>query len=1118
MASSRTPADPLLREPGQAVTPEYARDGRLRYEAEDGAIVIRNGPYVNNRPLYAPADTDAAALAGDRPLVRLIAKPYEHGTLGLAVARGDRAIWVHDSADIRFAYRCGRARWTCTDPTLPGLVVEVDAVPFGDDAGFAARVDVTGARPDDRLIWTFAGARECVQDPRNEWEPISWGNPDVRRDGDPRRPVLSIGLDPERSRGNVVEAGADGFRLAAGTAATRIAVGRFDVPVAASVGDATALADAASLLASAPTGHPVAVGAIDLDGRVTALHLAVRIVDAGAPDAVAPEPAGAFAAAVDALARIELLTSRSPDPRLDAAVTAVCHAVDANCERDPAIFRHGAMAFNIRFIGWRVICGATMLGQHDRVLDNARYTIGLQKTSDPDRIAASPDVSKLRTHEGPDSRYRGAGYLDDGNGLHETQTQFFDQTIADWRATADPAMEALLRPALELHCEWMRACFDPDGDGLYESYINTLPTDSVWYGGGGSVEESAYAYVAHRAARDLARRAGDAAEAARHDAQLARIAAGLREKLWLPDRGHFGAFVEQGGHHRVHPDAWALSAFLPIDAGIVTPLEAVQSLYYTEWAFERIPMGYGGELRQMSNWVPWKWSTRDMFSGDLLGLALAYFQTGLGDAGYEILRGVTHEGCFASAVPGGFSHIGAGTDFGDSVHIYARTVVEGLYGYVPDYPNGRVLFRPALPAAWTEAAVETPDFSLAFSQDGDADVYRISVATPADVAVRVPVRARRIARVTVDGVEVPVAVEPWFGCTQATVDIPAGGVPAGAVLEVRFELEDRVAQSEPIDLTGEVGERIRCAVASDAPVVWSDLHEILEGPATGADAIEGVLAPKPGHHLILAELRTGDLPRWQVVRIRIDDTASELAHAARTPRAPQSMSGWECIDLDGARNGDIREIFQQEYLSPRPETCSLRVGTDGWSCWTFPHWGLTPPRIGLDAVAGMKDASGRIVTPQGVPFAPWPAERNVAFTSLWDNWPTSARVPVGRVGDTAWALVAGSTFPMQTAIANAVLRFAYADGVVETLDLVPPVNFWMLSTWGGEDYDLANDAGALPAEPPVQVQLGPDCRAMLLSWTLRPGIELESVTLETLSEEVVVGLVGLTIETHDVTS
>lgn len=46
---------------------------------------------------------------------------------------------------------------------------------------------------------------------------------------------------------------------------------------------------------------------------------------------------------------------------------------------------------------------------------------------------------------------------------------------------------------------------------------------------------------------------------------------------------------------------------------------------------------------------------------------------------------------------------------------------------------------------------------------------------------------------------------------------------------------------------------------------------------------------------------------------------------------------------------------------------------------------------------------------------------------------------------------------------------------------------------------------------PETVQLGENCRAMLLNLKLREEIVLESVTLETLSQEVVVGLMGITI-------
>ena len=63
--------------------------------------------------------------------------------------------------------------------------------------------------------------------------------------------------------------------------------------------------------------------------------------------------------------------------------------------------------------------------------------------------------------------------------MYNAQTQFFDQMIRDWRWTADPRMEEVLRRALELHLEWARECFDPDDDGLYESYINLTGTEAV---------------------------------------------------------------------------------------------------------------------------------------------------------------------------------------------------------------------------------------------------------------------------------------------------------------------------------------------------------------------------------------------------------------------------------------------------------------------------------------------------------------------------------------------------------------------------------------------------------------------------------------------------------------
>ena len=119
-------------------------------------------------------------------------------------------------------------------------------------------------------------------------------------------------------------------------------------------------------------------------------------------------------------------------------------------------------------------------------------------------------------------------------------------------------------------------------------------------------------------------------------------------------------------------------------------------------------------------------------------------------------------------------------------------------------------------------------------------------------------------------------------------------------------------------------------------------------------------------------------------------------------------------------------------------------------------------------------------------------------------------VPVDQSAAAVWVLVAGSTQPLQGRIANSVIRFRYADGVEERLDLVPPLNFRMLCHWA-TDYNQESDSFALGDTPPLMVQLGSNCRAMLYGWRLREGVNLKEVTLEALSQEVVVGLMGVSL-------
>jgi hypothetical protein len=859
------------------------------------------------------------------------------------------------------------------------------------------------------------------------------------------------------------------------------------------------------LAASKAKALPIVAGAVSLNAAQPEIVWAFQSLE-GAKASVGQQvfvPARAFEHGLNYMEGIgRRVVVNTPEPYLDAAVNAVNQAVDAAFY--PPVVGAGCMAWNIPMPGFRTIYGLTAFGWHDRVLAEARHYIASQER-DSTKDEADPDLALQLCLQSENSRFYGNGKITKDLPRYDFQSVFFDQLAHAWRWTGDHELENALRGALELHVQWMKDCFDPDGDGLYSSYINTWPTDSVWYNGGGSVEESAYAYTAHRTLADMAMRAGDSASSEQHSQVAAHIRQALFEKLWLKDKGHFGAYVEQGGHKRVHEDAYLYSQFLPIDAGLTSPEVSLQALYATDWGLQNERPKFGGRLVWTSNWVPSKWSVRELYYGDNYHLALAYFQTGLSDEGWEILNGSVLRSAFAGVVPGDHGQPEGGTDFTDLFSMFCRVVVEGLFGFSPDYPNGVIHLRPGFPSSWPSASIRTPDFTLTYQQEGENDQIDIHMERAAEMDLLVPVRAAAVRRVTIDNKEVP-----WE--STAGFYSPFVRVKTSRTRDARLviEVSQRLRPEGPVGITGKLGDPVKLEIQRGTIEEVKDLHDALLLLQPSSRKILGRLA-KPGHHLVLAKVREGELNYWQVFKLDVADPEGEARAQAHTLRESSPNATWKCLDLNPHYNGDIRAIYKQKYLSPRPKTVSISIGVDGYSPWTFPLWNLKPPEIELGNIEKLLDAEGRISTPQYVPFARFAMERNVAFTSLWDNWPRSVTIPVNQKSAAVWLLLAGTTNPMQTKIANAEVRFCYDDGVVEQMPLVPPENFWTLCPLGGRDYDYERDAFALPKVPPLTVQLGENCRANLLSWKLRPDATLASITLETLSQEVVIGVMGVSL-------
>lgn len=1000
------------------------------YTVDAGALVRHNGGRFNNRPLYCN-QIGAIVIGGDRPLVRFGNSSVLHGTFMAALVRGDQTKWLHDWSDITSVFRPDHIEWVLKDGGFGGTRLRLEAVPPASGAGMALRLRIENAQPGDRLLWAFGGVARQSKSVLDVWDVTTVG----------REKILLKSFSPDDCLTN--KASLDGDRLFIEIADGKpgSTSGRCSEPTELRVADASAWTDFAKFSCSGDGKRPMVCAAVKLDGQ-REICWAFR-----AGKEQSESPAECFAAGLRRAGEIgRRVVVETPDPRLDAMVGMSAAVMDGVYRN--GIYTHSGMRWGVPLLGWRSVFGGTAYGWHDRVLQQARTCLARQiKESDKKVAKANPETGL--SSQAPESRFFGKGRVDAYQPRHyDMQSQFFDQLIHAWRWTGDPELEKLLRPALELHLEYIRDCFDPDDDGLYESYANTWPTDDQWYGGGGTAEETAYAYSAHRAALELARRAGDAASVKRHETRLTKIHRSFMERMWIPSKQHIGASVEQIGHRRLREDCWLYSIFCPIDAGMLDHTKSAQALHYTEWGLERERMPYGGERVWPSNWVPSVWSLREMWPGDNYHLALAYFQTGLADDGWNILRGTFPHMAFYGPVPGDLGYPCGSTDFNDCASMFCRTVVEGLFGYRPDYPNGIVTIAPQFPAEWERASIRTPDFSLSC----DRGRYRIGLAKPAALKLRLPVRAAKVIRVLVNKQPADFRIESSFGYGALRVDVSS------------------------------------CAQVAVEVVT------------------EGVLDAPP-----VADAR-GALPDLRITRV---DGAVPFLKVSKThPVPPQPVAPpeippnavWKTLNLSGVINGDIRTIFKQQYLSPRPNTCSLRLATDGYSTWQMvlnpKH---QPPTIELDGTG--KPVS----TPQGARFAAVADGCNIAFTSLWDNWPRQVTVPVNQTGDAVWLLVCGFSPPMQGRIANAELRFKYADGVEEKLELVPPLNFWSLCPFGGADYDLKRDGFALPQQPPPQVRLGMNCRAMVYGRKLRPGVELRSITLETLSPEAIVGLMGASV-------
>lgn len=733
----------------------------------------------------------------------------------------------------------------------------------------------------------------------------------------------------------------------------------------------------------------------------------------------------------------------TPDPYINTLGGALSAAADG-CW-DGKTWLHGCVGWRTQLAGWRAGYIGDVLGWGRRAVSHFNAYAKSQVTGVPPSIPhPSQDtvMNLARAEKRWGTQMYSDGYIcryperSDVMSHYDMNLCYVDELLWHFCYDADTAYIRKMWPVLNAHLKWEKRNFDPDGDGLYDAYCCIWASDALYYSGGGVTHSSAYNYRANMQMATMARLIGEDASPYEQEAQ--RILKAMVQRLWMEGEGHWAEYIENMGLRRRHDSAALWSIYTPIDCGAGTGEQFYRATRYIDSHIPHIAVEAGGReygyTLSTSCWLPYAWSINNVAPAEVMHMALAYFEAGRADEGYNLMRANIIDQMYSGGSPANFGQISrydaargeCYRDFGDCIGISSRTLLQGLFGIIPDALNDRCVLRPGFPSGWDSASVVTPYIVYSYKRMGDKDVYDVTqrFSKPLEIVIRQNM---------------------------------GGG---------RYR-----------DIHG-----------------TKDIHQV-------------IVAERPEY--ICDEPIT-------VVDYSVDATELGLSEPV--------LGSYEVVDIDTFLNAGVADIFRNEYLSPRPNVTTLQIPVQGVGEWCHPEYS---PEIDDSVFRSLvKDDA---VSVAGVTFRTHKLGDNVCYTSLWDNYPDSIRIPLAGNAVSACLLMAGSTNHMQSRIDNGVVTAAYSDGSVDTLLLRNPDNWCPIE----QDYYIDGKAFTAVKPRPYRVCLStgtvsrdlgdalditgvygreiPGGAAQMLVMPLDGGKQLESLTLRTLSPDVVIGLMAVSL-------
>ena len=721
----------------------------------------------------------------------------------------------------------------------------------------------------------------------------------------------------------------------------------------------------------------------------------------------------------------ERIQFQTPDPYINPLGGALVLAADGDW--DGQTWLHGCIGWRMPLAGWRAGYLGDVLGWPERSISHFDAYAKSQVT-DVEPVIPHPSqdstLNLARAEKRWGTQMYSNGYIcrnperNDQMHHYDMNLNYIDELLWHFQYDADTVYMRQMWPVLTSHLTWEKRNYDPDGDHLYDAYCCIWASDALYYSGGAVTHSSAYNYRGHRLAARIAEIIGEDPQPYRDEADA--ILRAMNERLWMPEKGVWAEYQDGMGLKRLHDHPAVWSIYTPIDCGACTPQQAYHATRYIDEHIPHIPVEKTGyETIATSDWMPYSWSINNVAAAEVMHTALAYFEAGRAEEGYQLMKANIMDQMYYGASPGNFgqiSHYDAARgecyrDFGDCIGISSRTLLQGLFGIIPQALDGICVIRPGFPAEWEHASVKTPYLSYQYKRENGRDIYEITQH------FRQP---------------------------------------------LKIILRQHLGNGNYREIVG-----------------TTDEHQVIE------------VCPYDSYGLSEPDL-------------------SKPFHAQ---------------NIAMHFNANVADIFRNKYLSPRPQTTTLQIPVQGIGEWCHPQM---TAEIN-DSVFRTLIRNGEFMV-AGVPFQS-PAEgQNIVFTSLWDNYPDAIEIALKGRAESAYLLLAGSTNHMQSRIDNGQVMITYTDHSVDTLALRNPENWCPIE----QDYYVDGQAFKAPELRPYRVCLSngvvsrnlgqtlniqgvygreiPGGAAQMLRMRLNPDKELKSLTIRTLSNDVVIGLMAVTLQ------